>query len=55
MTDLVINSSVFEGPDLILACPLTPENNRSTIGSVTVIGQVNVYVGFVDEDAMIRS
>jgi hypothetical protein len=53
-TDLVINSSLFEPPDLVLALPFTPESNRSTIGSVTVVGQVNVYVGTVDEDAAIR-
>jgi hypothetical protein len=53
-TDLVINSSLFEPPDLVLALPFTPESNRSTIGSVTVVGQVNVYVGTADEDAVIR-
>ena len=42
-------------PDLILASPFTPESNRSTIGSVTVVGQVDVYVGVVDEDTVIRS
>ena len=41
-TDLVINSSLMEHPDLILAFPVTPESNGSTIGRVTVVGQVNV-------------
>ena len=53
-TDLSLRSRL-ETPDLILASPFTPESNRSTIGSVTVVGQVDVYFGVVNEDTVIRS
>jgi len=39
----------------MLASPLTPEGNRSEIGTVTIVRQVDVRVGAVVEDAAIRS
>ena len=53
-TDLVMGSSILEVPDLMLATPFIPEGNRSTIGSVTMVGQVNGCIGARDGDTVIQ-
>lgn len=50
--DFIINSNLFEPPDLVLACPLPRNNYGSPISRVSVVRQVNVDIGVVDEDSV---
>ena len=45
--------SSFEPPDLVLALPFAPESDGSSVGGITVVGQVNVDLGAVDEDTVL--
>ena len=46
--------SLLEPPDLVLATPTTPNSNGGTRSGVTVIGQVDILVRLLDEDAVTR-
>jgi len=43
--------SLLEAPDLVFTRPLAPDGHGGTRCGVTVVGEINVEVGFVVENA----
>ena len=43
--------SLFEAPDLIFAPPLTPDGDGGARCSIAMVGEIDVEVGLVNENA----
>ena len=52
---IVYELNLLKLPDLVLAFPLSPKGNGGAGSGVTVVGQINVLVGLLNEDAAIHS
>ena len=50
MINFIVNSNLFEPPDLVLVGPLKPENNENPNCRISVVRQVNVGVSFGDDN-----
>ena len=48
---IAVDLSLLEIPDLVFAIPLVPDGHGSARGGVTKVGEIDVEIGFADENA----